>query len=449
MGRLAALQDWIAYHRAIGISHIYLYATDPDPTELADVLIPHLYGQAPFVTLLHCPNADRRTIHLHAVERFRQETDWFCALGVEEFLVLRQLDDLYAFMLDHRHRCDGLCFHTVPYGAAHLPRHTVAPMLMTHLWRAAAPMASTRMLWRADAVTPDQARDAAGPFWQAPDALGAAGLRCHDVLFQDMAGYSADSDRFIRRPGFAQAVLDRAYVADLRRPDPLAPAPAVYDPYLAGFWHRYTASAADIAILPDQPPSAHGNAAPGSVAPGNAAAIGDTAPGNGAFGNVALGKPSWQSSIFHPGQTEPIGSRSFGGGNNGLRPRSYGFHTTREPGPWWIVDLLAPHEIAEIRIHNRGDNPDVAGRASALEVRISVDGAAWHGLFSQPDRPFGLDHQPLRIVPDAPALARFVMVRLREAGILHLEEVEVYGTPSSAATPLVGTALTREALSPA
>lgn len=50
--------------------------------------------------------------------------------------------------------------------------------------------------------------------------------------------------------------------------------------------------------------------------------------------NVALHKPSWQSSVYRSDSGEPPGSQFSGGGNNGTRNGTYGFHTLHELQPW-------------------------------------------------------------------------------------------------------------------
>jgi hypothetical protein len=143
---------------------------------------------------------------------------------------------------------------------------------------------------------------------------------------------------------------------------------------------------------------------------------------------VALNKPCWQSSVYRPEIPEPAPRRTAGGGNDGVRTGTYGFHTNPEMRPWWIVDLLNPYRVAQIHIYNRGDNPTVIPRANELDVLASADGTNWNTLWSNPpDRPFGLDGSPLIVTAPPYVNCRFVLLRLRGVGCLHLDEVEVYG----------------------
>ena len=186
----------------------------------------------------------------------------------------------------------------------------------------------------------------------------------------------------------------------------LDPNNEVYDTYLAAYWHRHTA-----------PAMRFGLRAPYIPLP---------------FENVALNKPSWQSSVFEPDAAEPAASRVSGAGNNGVRTGIYGFHTKFDMRPWWILDLLTPHRIMEIHIYNRRDDEVFAARANEMDVLASDDGGHWVTLLSHAGpRPFGFDGAPLVVFGSPDTSFRFVMLRLRSAGCLHMDEVEVYGYPAS------------------
>jgi hypothetical protein len=205
-----------------------------------------------------------------------------------------------------------------------------------------------------------------------------------------------------RRGGFSNGEQWRSLFETGDYKSILATNDAVYDTYLADYWHRYTAPGRDFGA--------------------------STAPTRQ---NVALNKPSWQSSIYQPDGIESPHSQVSGGGNNGLRTGTYGFHTQFEAQPWWAVDLLAPHHIAEIHIYNRGGDRAISARASELDVVASPNGQDWTSLLSRTGpEPFGLNGRPL-VVQGTPATPyRFILLRLRGAGTLHLDEVEIYGQPN-------------------
>jgi hypothetical protein len=436
------IQEWVEYHKSIGFDHIYLYSNDDDPAALFRAVAPYTYGADPFVTFQYWPAVGEQiAIYLHFLDNFKHETEWFSFLDIDEFFVLKGSNNITTFMLPYESSVDCLYFNWVIYGHSFRLRREDAPTLTTYLRRARGPDCHTKMLCRASALDAVLIRQRVGlaAFWHFLDKYQLPGLRCRNVLQMQMEGYSADfpaSTRpFVAAEGFADAVLGRAYIAHfqfrseedfLRRwrrggfengeqwraayetgvhRSILDHNNAVYDSYLAEYWHRYTAPAMRFGVRPPFRPLP--------------------------YPNVALNKPSWQSSVFEPEVVEPAPSRTAGGGNNGMRSGLYGFHTRIEPRPWWIVDLLGSHRIAEIHIYNRRDDPAVAARANELDVLASDDGRNWIGLGSYAGpAPFGLDGTPLVVQGNSAASFRFILLRLRSTTCLHLDEVEVYGAPA-------------------
>lgn len=440
----ARIQEWVEYHRSIGFDHVYLYCNDDEPCALLKAAGSYLLGPDPFITFRHWPAAGQRAeMFLHFLATFKDEADWFAFLDIDEFLVLKDGGDVAGFMLPFHASADCVYFNGFNYGSNGKVHRDDSPVLLSHLRRAAEPDPRTRMICRSSAV--DASAVAAGhgqgggDFWSALDGYGIAGLRCVNVLGQPMDGYSADFPQgaaaMLARPEAPGALLAKGYVAHyrfqseddfLRRhargglPDGerwkaafeagehkaiLERDNAVYDTYLAAYWHRYTNAAQDLMIrIPEE---------------------------NLPAPNIALNKPSWQSSIYEPGDSEPPGSRVSGGGNNGVRTGAYGFHTQLEDSPWWVVDLLGSYGVLAVRVFNRLDSPPIAARANELDVLVSMDASSWTVIHSRTEpEPFGgLHGEPLSVHPAEPAQARFVAVRLRQQGFLHLDEVEVYGLP--------------------
>jgi hypothetical protein len=433
------IQEWVEYHKSIGFDHIYLYSNDDDPAPLFRAIAPYAYGPDPFITFRHWPHVGEQTeIYLHFLDTFKQETEWFSFLDIDEFFVLRRIHNISAFMREYQASVDCLYFNWLNYGNCGKVRRDDRPTLTSYLRRARKLDAHTKMICRSAAIDPAAIRHRLGraAFWHFLDNFGLSGLRCRDVLHGSTDGYSADfpasADPFIQRPGFDDAVIDRAYIAHfqfkseedfLRRwrrggfpngeywrslyetggyKSVLARNNAIYDPDLAAYWYRYTATALRFGL---QPPL-----------------------GSPTYENVALNKPCLQSSVFEPATEQPVGSRVSGGGNNGLRNGTYGFHTQFEPQPWWVVDLLGPHRIAEIHIYNRSGDPGLAARANGLDVLASPDGTNWTILLSRTaTEPFGVDGTPLVVHASTTPSFRVVLLRLRDTNYLHLEEVEVYG----------------------
>ncbi len=115
------------------------------------------------------------------------------------------------------------------------------------------------------------------------------------------------------------------------------------------------------------------------------------------------------------------------GGCDGIKNGQWGFHTNREPQPWWQVDLGREYPITKVMIFNRCDT--VAHRASRLHVLVSGDGQSWTKVYEHDGTVFygQTDGKPL-VVRLPGVAARFVKIQLPDTEYLHLDEVEVYSS---------------------
>lgn len=135
--------------------------------------------------------------------------------------------------------------------------------------------------------------------------------------------------------------------------------------------------------------------------------------------NIARGKPASQSS-FSPYSRGDDAS----GAVNGVVTGSYGFHTAKQHGAWWQVDLLASVALKEVVIFNRLDA--CAPRAYSFVLKLGDEAGVFTEVHAQNGHPFGgRDGRPARIALQG-ATARFVRIQLTTDDYLHLDEVEVY-----------------------
>jgi hypothetical protein len=148
--------------------------------------------------------------------------------------------------------------------------------------------------------------------------------------------------------------------------------------------------------------------------------------------NLALHKRATQSSrsaVWSKGSTVDDDARN---AVDGKPWKNYAFHTEEEEHPWWMVDLGANALIEFIRIFNRNDVPDVGLlRATPLLAEASQNGTEWEPLFTtQPGQLFGgyTGGRPLVWKAPAAIAGRFVRLLVPRRTVLHLAEVEIYGT---------------------
>ncbi|MCL2622355.1 MAG: discoidin domain-containing protein [Planctomycetaceae bacterium] len=110
----------------------------------------------------------------------------------------------------------------------------------------------------------------------------------------------------------------------------------------------------------------------------------------------------------------------------------YGFHTESEPSPWWQVRLDGAVLVNRVVIYN-ASAPDEAKAARDIQVLVSQDGDNWTCVYEHDGTDFVGPENPLTAL-FPPTSALWVRVQLPEGAprYLHLEEIEVYSSDSSA-----------------
>jgi hypothetical protein len=147
--------------------------------------------------------------------------------------------------------------------------------------------------------------------------------------------------------------------------------------------------------------------------------------------NIALGKPATQSSTC--AQSRNIDLRADAGGAvNGMVTGTFGFHTGHDDPPWWMVDLETHYHLTGIWIFNRLDVPS---NLQHFRIFISGNGRDWATLVDhRSDGNYGgAWGEPLMIEIGEDAIpARFVRIELGGPGVLHLDQVKIFGSPAHA-----------------
>ena len=116
---------------------------------------------------------------------------------------------------------------------------------------------------------------------------------------------------------------------------------------------------------------------------------------------------------------------------SGVLTGAFGFHTgLDDPPAWWRVQLGAPSRLYELRLYNRVDNATCAARFSLFAIDVAVNAQApFQTVFKRDGLLAPEMDNPIKITFDEPPVAAIVRIRLLEPQLLHLDEVEVFGTP--------------------
>lgn len=143
---------------------------------------------------------------------------------------------------------------------------------------------------------------------------------------------------------------------------------------------------------------------------------------------VSAGKRATQSSISAASVGRTVEDDA-AGAVNGSISKKYNFHTASEDSPWWKLDLGDEYRIHEVRLFNRLEHVKIAARALRFDILVSDDDVEWTVAFSKDDDVYfgGADGRPFVFAPVQEIRARFIKVRLKGYGCLHLNQVQIYG----------------------
>ena len=425
--------EWLDYHRAIGVDHVYLYCNDDDPSELYAAAAPWVECDPPFVTFRFFPFLGQQFfIYMHWLTHDRGSAEWVLFLDVDEFLNIRDGNHVGRFLDRLDPGIDSVYFNWLFFGNSGHATPPPGSVLLRYVRREAAIHPTMKTMTRTACIDPARI-DRRTYIWHHWD-FGVLGpdATCVNVLGDAIATVRGDDEgrSYTARPDIQLRLLATAVVhhyafkseQDFARRQrrglagdfagqamwqgvaaeqaaaALAPMNAVMDTSLAAFWRR-------------------------RLQPAFAGCIGGAPAGD----NIARGRPARQSSVSEWSVAPDIAGDA-AGAVNGRITGGFQFHTAYEDGAWWRVDLGGRRDVSAIRIFNRLDSPAMADRLGAFVVETSDDGERWQDLYRHAGgRVGGADGNPLTIRLDWPLACRHIRIRLLAAGFLHLDQVEVYG----------------------
>ena len=145
---------------------------------------------------------------------------------------------------------------------------------------------------------------------------------------------------------------------------------------------------------------------------------------------ISAGKTASQSSVCLWSRFPYSTALDANGAINGDITGQYSFHTDLEESPWWAVDLHQVYRVDEVRIFNYLSS--VAVRTAKFVIEASVDGDVWAILHERSDEEAfgGANGHPFVWRARSSVAARHIRIRLTRATYLHLDQVEVFGTPA-------------------
>jgi Glycosyl transferase family 2 len=214
--------EWVEYHKSIGFDHIYVYSNDDDPQVQFNRLQPYLFGENPFVTYLFWPIPGQQLeMYFHFIAHFKDETTWACFLDVDEFVVLKGLNDIRSFMSEFEDSTDCVYFNWVLFGNNGKKDRDNNSVLKTLTKRSPSVDVHTKTIFKTACITEPQVREGlratGNPFTHFWNDYPFVVFRMCNVLHDDVSMYA---DRFPKAAALylstkevAQRIMEKGYVA--------------------------------------------------------------------------------------------------------------------------------------------------------------------------------------------------------------------------------------------
>jgi hypothetical protein len=213
--------EWLEYHRSIGFDHVYLYVNDDDPSVLRRLTLPFTDGAAPFLTITDFPAVgQQRAMYEHFLNTAKQETEWFCFLDLDEFIVLPSHGNLSAFMENLCDRHDSILLNWVLFGHAGFATRPTGSVLLQYCCHCSFADPLTKAITRSSAIdiaALPALRQARPQFWHAWDPLILPQLRVANVFGENAANYTSDwphvATATVRQDEYLARILRAGFVA--------------------------------------------------------------------------------------------------------------------------------------------------------------------------------------------------------------------------------------------
>ena len=110
-------QEWIEYHKLIGIEHFYVYNNNTEDNT-KEVL--QNYINDDLITWIDWPEVSKDAqdnAYRDAVKKFKNETRWMCVIDLDEFLVLKKHQSISDFITNYKEFAQ-ISLQWVTYGSS-------------------------------------------------------------------------------------------------------------------------------------------------------------------------------------------------------------------------------------------------------------------------------------------------------------------------------------------
>lgn len=434
------IQEWVMYHLFLGFDHIYLYCNDDDPSAMYSEISIFCREKNPKVTFLHYPfQGEQWKMYVHFLENFRGKSDNICFLDIDEFLTIKNHDNINTYMRSmEKVDWDVIFFNWVNFGNNGLKERAEGNVLDLYTKRGEHISHLTKVIVKEKSINIDFLKKNPCPFWHG---LSAYTYNVFNYNLKNITAFGEDFAAFYEE-------WWRLYHIDEHSPEIAEIESKVFESaYVSHFFMKSEADAerrikrGTSGNFSNQSDWTSKSSASGGIKEflEKYNAVDDyflqnlwnsffvprpqeyyIAPARGIL--ISEGCHCLQSSTSEWSRGTDRESDAAGVVNSPADGQHKN-HTDFEECPWWQIDLGQVEHVSEIRIFHR------LAREHELKnytISGSDNGLEWRMIAQNKNTSFGgIDGHPL-LLKDLDQRYRYIRFQLDEPGYLHFDRIEVY-----------------------
>lgn len=419
------ISEWVSFYKKLGFDHIYVYCNDDDPRDLYTNCLPFILDRK-YITFVHYTEVGNQIgMILDFLMRFKNQTEWITFLDIDEFLLLRDVNNIKDFMKKFEDN-DAVYFNWSMFGTNSFEKRPEGSVLLNYCYREEKLHPLTKIISRTKIYSDqwieknpsDSIHHGISKYLTGFNCVNVIGKNMNKIIespIEDHIEYLSHESSSIRNVAVLNHYFMKSTEDFVRRWQrsisktfsgqtiwkdafdnggykDIIKLSNTKDTYLRDFWRNTTNGAFDISV-------------------------GDK--------NVVIsrGKKCTQSSISEWSKGNSL-EEDAGLLVGAIEEDSYNNHTSFEENPWWSVDLESIKEIKELKIYNRNDSS--SDRIKNISIYFSKFGDDWRNKISVNDINWGDNNEFSIKLMENKIDARFIKIEVIGNNFLHFRRVEVY-----------------------
>ena len=162
------INEWIAYHKSIGVQKFYIYGNDDDYKVLLDVLYPIQINDEDLVTFIHYSEVGAQTsMYLHFLKYFGYESEWISFIDLDEYISLRDKNDIAKFIENYSREFESIQLNWLNYGTSGNLTRPKGSVLRSYRYRSKYLDIHTKHITKTNSI---YKYGVSGPFWHSIDS---------------------------------------------------------------------------------------------------------------------------------------------------------------------------------------------------------------------------------------------------------------------------------------